>query len=145
MKEKMIETSNLWFKRAQSCEKLNDFIGAIEAYRSAIVLKPDFFEAHHNLAIVLRNIGKNNEALEAAKRATKLCPDHPQIQYSLGLSFESLGQYDSAIATYKLVVELQPDYISALNNLGRLLEIKGDVMSSINILERASTLAPLSV
>ena len=44
--------------------------------RKAIELKPDFAEAHYNLAVLLRDLGKKNESNQYCKKAIDLKPWH---------------------------------------------------------------------
>ena len=49
---------------------------AIEAYKKAITIKPDYAEAHYNMGIALTDKGKLDEALEACKKAISIKPDY---------------------------------------------------------------------
>jgi tetratricopeptide (TPR) repeat protein len=139
---KMTQAPEQLFTEAQQCEKQNDWSRAIDLYRAAIQIRPDFLEAHHNLAVALRNDGQAEIALKSAQFAAALAPDHPTVQFSLGVSLEQVGHSDEAINAYTKSVNLRPSYIAALSNLGRLLEVKGRLAESIEILERALALAP---
>ena len=139
---KMTQAPEQLFTEAQQCEKQNDWSRAIELYRAALQIRPDFLEAHHNLAVALRHDGQAENALKSAQFAAALTPDHPTVQFSLGVSLEQVGHSDEAINAYSKSVDLRPNYIAALSNLGRLLEVKGRLAESIEILERALALAP---
>ncbi len=132
------------FNDAQDREKQGDWPGAVELYRTALAIRPEFLEAHHNLAVALRHLCESDEALKSAEAAALLSPDHPTVQFSLGVSLEQTGQRDAAIVAYQRSASLRPNYIAALSNLGRLLEVSGRIFESIEILERALALAPSS-
>jgi tetratricopeptide (TPR) repeat protein len=55
-----------------STKKLKD---AIEAYKQAIKLNPNFAEAHFNLALVYRDAGKTTEALNEYRILQQLNPN----------------------------------------------------------------------
>jgi tetratricopeptide (TPR) repeat protein len=49
-----------------------DVDGAIARFEAAIVLDPDYPEAHHNLGVAFRRLGRRREAVRALRRATVL-------------------------------------------------------------------------
>jgi tetratricopeptide (TPR) repeat protein len=49
-----------------------DFAGAIERFETAIELDPDYPEAHHNLGVALRRMGRRHDAVRELRRATGL-------------------------------------------------------------------------
>ncbi len=132
------------FLKAQISEKKRDWKSAINFYKSAVKLRPNYVEAHHNLAIVLRHEGQKEGALISAQTAANLTPEHPTIQFSLGVSLELMGKNKDAIGAYKKSLGLRPDYISALNNLGRLLDLQGLNQEAISVLKRSLAIAPNS-
>ncbi len=123
-------------------ERREDWSGAEEAYRQAIEANPSLFQAHHNRAGVLRQLGRAEDALDAAQKAADQAPDHPTVQFSLGLSQEQAGNIDQAIDCYRQTLKLKPDHVAALNNLGRLLESLNLTPEATNSLEKAHNLAP---
>ena len=48
---------------------------AIECYQRALIIKPNYVEAHYNLGNALRLNGKLASALDSYKRAIKIKPD----------------------------------------------------------------------
>jgi Flp pilus assembly protein TadD len=46
----------------------------IDCYQKAITIKPSYAEAHNNLGIMLRAIGRVDEALQAFDKAIGLAP-----------------------------------------------------------------------
>ena len=82
MVNKVNHTSEYFFLKALNCEKKSDWQSAIFFYKSALELRPDYSEAHHNLAIALRNDGQKADALASALFADKLAPTNPVIKFS---------------------------------------------------------------
>ena len=56
-------------------DKLNRLDEAEVVYKKIIELKPDYFRAHHNLALTLNSNNKLDEALKYWKNAKVLKPD----------------------------------------------------------------------
>ena len=91
---------------------------AIEAYKQAIRIKPDFAEAHCFLGIRYGMLGRNAEAIEAYKQAIRIKPDYPEAHYNLGVTHGELGRNAEAIEAYKQAIRIKPDYAQAHCNLG---------------------------
>jgi tetratricopeptide (TPR) repeat protein len=49
-----------------------DLAAAIERYETAIRLDPDYPEAHHNLGVAYKRVGRRREAVRELRRATGL-------------------------------------------------------------------------
>ena len=49
---------------------------AIEAYKKALSLKPDYADAYNNMGNALKDQGKLEEAIEAYKKALSIKPDY---------------------------------------------------------------------
>jgi tetratricopeptide (TPR) repeat protein len=49
-----------------------DIDGAIARFQAAIVLDPDYPEAHHNLGVAFRRAGRRSDAVRELRRATGL-------------------------------------------------------------------------
>jgi Tfp pilus assembly protein PilF len=49
-----------------------DVAGAIARFEAAIVLDPDYPEAHHNLGVAFRRAGRRSDAVRELRRATGL-------------------------------------------------------------------------
>jgi Flp pilus assembly protein TadD len=54
--------------------KRKDVTGAVSKFREAIKLAPDYAQAHYQLALVLRSLGKRQEAETHLKEAQRLAP-----------------------------------------------------------------------
>jgi Flp pilus assembly protein TadD len=63
--------------------RAGDFTGSIEAARQALALKPDYAEAHNNIAAGLAALGRWDEAILAAREALRLKPDFPLARNNL--------------------------------------------------------------
>lgn len=125
------------FALAVRAEKLGDDETAVRRYREAIDSRQDFFEAHHNLAVVLTRLGLPGEAVAAAIAACRLAPNHPVIRFTLAVALEQSGAHQDAVAEYRQAQRLRPNYIDAASNLGRLLLATGKPNDATSVLEPA--------
>ncbi len=136
-------SARLWFQRAAGRESTAP-AEAIDAYRVAVTLNPAFVEAHHNLARLLRKVGRIEESVTHARLAVSLAETHPAIQLSLGLSLESAGDMDGAIGAYRAAIDVKPSYVQAHVNLGRALEAAGRSPEAAKVLRAAAEQFPKS-
>ena len=94
---------------------------AAQRYRDAIALRPEFLEAHGNLAGVLWRLGDFNGSLAHAQRAVQLSPGHPLAVQILGTSLKQLHRVEQAEAQLRRGLELMPDSPAASLELALLL------------------------
>ena len=95
---------------------------AIEAFRRAISIDPQYAVAHHNLGVLLRRQGLLNEAIESYTRATAIQSDYVDAHYNLGNALMDLGNLDAAVASYHKALAIKPDFAEAHNNLGNVFK-----------------------
>jgi tetratricopeptide (TPR) repeat protein len=91
---------------------------AIESYKQAIRIDPDYAEAHNGLGFAYGESGKHQEAIESFKQAVKIDPDNAFAHAGLGVAYGELDKYEEAIEAYKQAIRIYPDYADAHNNLG---------------------------
>lgn len=94
---------------------------AIDCYRRAIELRPDFHEAYYNLAVA--EVYQQNwiSAKTAFQQVLKLNPNHAEAYYGLGKIAEQAEQYKTAAAYYWRSVQLNPNLAGAYFSLGETL------------------------
>ena len=115
---------------------------AVNLITRALVIKPDFAEAHSNLGLVLQHLGKPEEAVASYQKALELEPDHVVAHNNLGLSLRGLGKLEEAVASYQKALNLQPEYAVAHNNLGNALKDLGKPEEAISSYQKALNLKP---
>jgi tetratricopeptide (TPR) repeat protein len=91
---------------------------AIEAFRKALELKPDLYEAWYNLGLAYRAKGEYDRAIEAYLKALELKPDAHEAWNDLGVAYGMKGEHDRAIEAFRKALELKPDAHEAWYNLG---------------------------
>jgi tetratricopeptide (TPR) repeat protein len=105
---------------------------AIEHYRRAIDLRPDYAEAHYNLGRLLVERGQLEDAIAHYEKAIAINPADAEAQNNLGITLFGLGRRDEAIAHYRKALEIQPHYGEASCNLASALIAKGDLDGAIS-------------
>ncbi|MGA2240393.1 MAG: tetratricopeptide repeat protein [Candidatus Bathyarchaeia archaeon] len=95
-----------------------DWQGAEAELRQAIELTPNYATAHHWYSILLRGLGRFDEANREIQRAQELDPLSPIINVNVGWVQYFQGHYDQAIAVFRTVLELNPQFSWAHFGLG---------------------------
>lgn len=119
-----------------------DIKAAIEEYRKAIRLKPDYAEAHSKLGAALCDSGDLDAGALECREAIRLKPDDFAAIYHLGNALYQKGDFSGAIAQYRAVIRLKPDLLEARNNLGNTLYRIRDLNGAIAEFQELIQLAP---
>ncbi len=105
----------------------NDFEAAEKAFLEAIEFNPNYATAHHWYALLLRNLGRNEESIQQIERALELDPLSLIINMAAGTLFETEGDKTRAIGHYEKALELNPMFINARARLATLKQESGDI------------------
>lgn len=100
---------------------------AIESYRQAIALKPDYVPAHNNLGNLLRDRGQFAEAVACFETVMALKPDYAEGCNNLANALVDLGALDAAIGQYRKAIALRPELAEARSNLLFILSYREDL------------------
>ncbi|MFO7984572.1 MAG: tetratricopeptide repeat protein [Desulfatiglandaceae bacterium] len=93
---------------------------AIRHFTKALEIKPDYPEAHSNLANVLYDQGYVNQAFRHFEQALKVNPDAVEVHYNYGTALAERGKVKEAVDHYLKAIGLEPDLLQAHYNLGIL-------------------------
>nr|XP_033706391.1 UDP-N-acetylglucosamine--peptide N-acetylglucosaminyltransferase 110 kDa subunit-like [Tursiops truncatus] len=115
---------------------------AIEHYRHALHLKPDFIDGYINLAAALVAAGDMEGAVQAYVSALQCNPDLYCVRSDLGNLLKALGRLEGAKACYLKAMETQPNFAVAWSNLGCVFNAQGEIWLAIHHFEKAVTLDP---
>jgi Flp pilus assembly protein TadD len=115
---------------------------AINQFRAAIRLKPDYAEARNDLGAALDKIGQTDEAIRQIQEAIRLKPDDAFPHFNFGAALDKKGQTDEAIFQYQEAIRLKPDDAEAHINLGADLGKKSQTDEAIRHLQEAIRLKP---
>jgi len=107
-------------------------------FRNAIRLKPNYVEAHLELAYALAHEGHLSEALSEYRAVAKLSPSDFDRGYAdilasqwLGNALRDMGNYSAAASAYRQAIRLKPDYSAAHCTLGIILLKQGHFRQAI--------------
>ena len=115
---------------------------AIDHYRKALEINPDYVHVNNNLGTVLARRGQIDEAIVHYRKALEVNPNYAYAHYNLGLALARRGQVDEAIAHFRRALEILPDDMDAHYHLGLTLARRGQVDEAIAHFRKALDIMP---
>ena len=106
---------------------LMQFVAAIDSYKQALKIKPDYAEAYYNMGVALNDKGDPEAAIESYKQALKIKPDYAEAYSNIGNVLKDQGDLEAAIDSYKQAININPDYAEAYYNLSLLHLLRGNL------------------
>ena len=150
---------------ARYVEAKQEYLEAVAAYNSALLIAPDDINALNNKGNALQSLGDLQaklsefeaakqsyfEAIAALNSALLIVPDDIDVLKNKGIALKCLGNlqaklsefeaaklsYSEAIAAYNSALLIAPDYINALNNKGNALRVLGKLQARLSEFEAA--------
>ncbi len=107
--EKTLDAANDAFDRGIARSDEKKYSEAIEAYRQAMLLKPDFIEAVVNLGQLYYLNGQYNDALAVFQEAFTINPKDPIVLNNLAATHDALGHYQDAIRLWREFLRYSQD------------------------------------
>lgn len=115
---------------------------AIEWMTRAIVIKPDYVEAHSNLGVALKALGRLPEAIASYKKAIEIDAEYLPAHTNLGVVLLALQRYEEAFTCFERVIHKEPENANAFFNLALAQQSLGQTFAAADALKRAVQLAP---
>ncbi len=121
---------------------VGDQKAAIEAFKWAIKLNPNFVEAMSNYGSYLVQIERPNDAVPVLQKAIAKKPDYAEAHHNLGVAHYAMGAVDKALQHYDLALKYAPRYANALNSRGSLKSAQNDFVGAEADFREAISIAP---
>ena len=123
-------------------DKLGRHQEAMESYKQAIRIKPDYADAHFNLGNAYGKHGRYQDAIESYKQAIRIKPDFAMAHFNLGNAYDKLGHHQEAMESYKQAIRIKPDYADAHYNLGVTCYKLGRYQDAVESYRQATRIKP---
>jgi len=121
---------------------LMQFDAAINSYKQALKIKPDYAEVYYNMGISLRDKGDPEAAIDSYKQALKIKPDYAEAYNNMGNALKDKRSSVAAIDSYKQALKIKPDYAEAYYNMGSALDEIGELEAAIDSYKQAIKVKP---
>ncbi|MFZ3356462.1 MAG: adenylate/guanylate cyclase domain-containing protein [Thermoplasmata archaeon] len=121
---------------------VDDYPGALVELEKALSLNPSHADAHQSYGIILRGLGRLEEATEEAKRAYELDPLPPSRAGFLFTQYFFLGRNDEAIEICTKIIQTEPGFAFAYIGRAVLTSIKGEREAAYRDLRTYRRLVP---
>ncbi len=109
---------------------------AEKEYKQAIDLNPNYATAYHWYGLLLRYLGRNDEAMAAIKRAQEIDPLSSVISVNVSQMYEIQNNHDASIQNSLKIIELDPNFGVAYSQLALSYLRKGRNAEAIATAER---------
>ena len=116
----------LYNLRGSANALLKRFDKAVECYKNAIRVNPNYAAIYNNLGNVFKEKGELDFATNNYEQAIKIKPNYSEAYFGLGLVLEEKEEFLSAIKNYKNALIHKPNYPEVFFNLGNVYRKCGD-------------------
>ncbi|MBE7560711.1 tetratricopeptide repeat protein [bacterium] len=106
---KTLPAANAAFDRGLALSDEKNYAQAVEEYKKAVLLKPDFIEAVVNLGQLYYQEGEYNQALRCFQEGLTIDPRDPIVLNNLAAAHDALGHYEDAIRLWKAFLKVGKD------------------------------------
>jgi len=118
-----------------------NFKQGMQEFNKALALSPDWADTHREYAILLRILGKPEEAIAEAKKALETDPFSPSIRASVGWQYYYARRCDEAIDQFELTLQMDSGFLAAHEGLVKCYQHKGMEAEAIQQLTNELRLA----
>lgn len=100
--------------------KKGAYTTAIDYFKSAVEIQPDFYDAYYNMGVVFDYIGDINAAVSAFDTLLKQSPEDFAANYKLGQIYFKKGDFEKALELLEKIPPTAQEYSKARGLLNRI-------------------------
>lgn len=130
------------YKKANTFYDLQRYEDALNNYKQAIDIKPEYAQAWNGKAKALYELDSHEEALSAYDKAIELEPNYQNSWQGRGFVLNKLKRYRDAIYSFNKALELEPKSPEVLNAKGQALSNLKRYDEAIRSYDKAVELQP---
>ena len=109
------------FQEAVRHHQANRLAEAAALYQQLLLQQPQHAPARYLFGMLLKQSGRNEDAIEQLQYAVSANPGHLDAHQALGNLYLKMGRIEDAISTFTRALRIRPGYFAALNGLGLAL------------------------
>lgn len=125
-----------------SQQQRGDRDAAIDSFKQAVKIKPDYTEVYYVMGQSFRDKGDLRASIDCYQQAVNNSPDNADALTNLGAALQHNGELEAAIDSYKQALKISPECAEAYNNLGSTFLEKGDLDAAIDSYKEAIKIKP---
>ena len=95
-------------RRGVALKQRGEFTAAADCYQQAIRLRPNFAEAHFNLGLLWRDLGRTEQAVACLERTLALRPEVPAVRLELGRLYLRQRRWSDAERAFQRLLRDAP-------------------------------------
>ncbi|HYM94220.1 MAG TPA: tetratricopeptide repeat protein, partial [Chitinophagaceae bacterium] len=135
-------TAKEWLDKGISLKKEGNCKDAIEAFKKALSLQPDYADAFHQSGWCYNELGQYDDAVNALLKEEKNNPSDPASNnFELGYAYKNLRKYEDAIPRFNKAIELDKGYSLAYKERGNSYYKQMDYEKALEDYNQYATLA----
>lgn len=92
-------------------------VEALTAFDHAVLLRPNYVNAHFYRAVTLRELGRDREAVDALDEVLRIDPDNARTAFEKGNALRRLRDTPQAIEAYRRAIAIEFRYVPPRVNL----------------------------
>jgi tetratricopeptide (TPR) repeat protein len=100
--------------------KKEDFAKAIENYKKALVLDPNFAFAYDNIGICYRRLNEFDKAIDAYEKSLKIDPNGTMPLMNIAVAYLYNKEYKKAVKSYEKLAKLDPTNPEVFYGIGNI-------------------------
>lgn len=121
---------------------LKDYDKAFEYYNLGMNVMPQQDSLYSNKGLLLKKIGRYNEAIEEFKKAIELDDKNTEYLENIAETYEFIGCVDRAYNYYLKIVELNPSHSQVYDRLARIETEKKQYKKAIEFMKKQIKVDP---
>ncbi len=137
-------SEDIYYSMGIAYKQLNHLDKAIEAYKKALTINPNNYNALYNLAVVYSDNNDIKNAISIASKAEFINPNDVDIHTLLSTFYESQNEYKKAIIHLEKAAQITNNYIY-FYNLGVLYSKIENINKSIENYKKVLVLNPTNI
>ena len=112
-----------------------DSEAAVESYKKALKIKPDYAEAYNNMGVAQNDKGDSEAAIDSYKKALKIKPDYAEAYNNIGNAAKDQGDIDLASYGFNQAINIKPNYVEPYWNKSLLKLLIGEYLEGWKLYE----------
>jgi serine/threonine protein kinase/Tfp pilus assembly protein PilF len=115
---------------------------AIELFKKALELDPNYGVVLNELAYTYVSLGKFDNAIDYFKQYAVVSPGDANPLDSLAELYFKIGRFEESVAKFKEAVEIKPDFYNSLRSGAYVYTVLEDYPRALDFIQQYITIAP---